>query len=664
MVRLQYNQKKLLLMVLTVFVSIFPVLLMAPTWLIFACMFCLCFRSLQSLLNSPPTHWLLKLILTVVGFTLLVLEVKGRLDYLFFIYFLVLFVSFKVLEIQNRRDYLTQVLVNLYVLFASLILVMELWIFAYILIAGIFNFIVLFKLHNPTVKLSMFRKRNLPLMMFTLVITIILFYVFPRISSPLWQLPSPGQKQTGFSDKLKLGDVHELVLDDSQAMKIVTRTNLGRNPYWRGLALTFYDGLSWQISKAARTPDQHIPKLNYDDEAEVEIILEPTKTPWVITTGQVDQAYPSLIHIPNVGIMQLSKQRITRQFGYRFNLTQQPSRMINSSIWHLNQQFPSYANPRLQKWARTQMRVSRNQTDVFIQRIKSEIQQKPFWYTLNPASIGRNAKQLDTFWFKTREGYCEYYASTVAFILRVAGIPARVIVGYQGGQWNPIGQYLVVKQSDAHAWVEYWHEDKGWIRLDPTTWIPTNRIDDSIQTRIQRLRQTNYGYNFDRYGHNLGFWQRARYYLESAHFFWQRWLLFYNYDTQQQLKDLLTSQELVSLIYQHIKWLWLIFLAIFLATLWRWWRNRPSPLQRQVTQLKQLFDKLGICYHAPETFTSMCQQLMEIFPQHRDKIKGLQMEYESLRYQTHQPTSKLSLVHFLKTIIKNIKQWSKEYQSK
>ncbi|WP_367605530.1 transglutaminaseTgpA domain-containing protein [Legionella sp. W05-934-2] len=664
MERLSNNRNLLFLMIATVLVCISPILTIAPSWLIIACLFCLGYRAIQAFFKSEPTHWLLKLLLTILGLILLVHEVKGRLDYLFFIYFLILFVSFKVLEIQQKRDYLIQILVNFYVLFACLVVVMELWIFVYLLVAGLLNFIVLFKLFNPTIRISLFSQRNFPLLIMTLMITIVLFYAFPRISTPFWQLPSPGQKQTGFTDKLKLGDVHELVLDDSQAMKIVSHTNLGKQPYWRGLALSFYDGLSWQVSKAAKTADNPIPRLSFHENADIEIILEPTQTPWVITTGQVTQASPSLLHIPNVGIVQLTKRPITRQLGYRFNVNLKPSRLMNNSIWYLNQQYPSYANPRLQNWAKRLMRSSHQQTDLFIEQLKSEIQNKPFWYTLNPAPIGRSARQLDKFWFETREGYCEYYASAVAFILRVAGIPARVIVGYQGGQWNPVGQYLVVKQSDAHAWVEYWSNESGWLTLNPTAWIPANRIDDSIQKRLERLRQNNYDLEFDRFGHNLGFWQRTRYYLESANFFWQRWLLFYNYETQQQLLDILSNQRMLNWVYAHVKWVWTFISLVILLVSIRWWRQRPDPFQKEVTKLHSLCDKLGVQYQPPETFTTLCRQLSSLFPAQRNEIETLRQEYESLRYQTNQPINQSSLTAFIKSVSKKLKQWNKEYQSK
>jgi hypothetical protein len=97
-----------------------------------------------------------------------------------------------------------------------------------------------------------------------------------------------------------------------------------------------------------------------------------------------------------------------------------------------------------------------------------------FSYTLNAPLLGRDS--VDDFLFDTKRGFCEHFASSFTFLMRAAGVPARVVTGYQGGYFNKLGNYWVVRQSDAHAWSEVWLEGRGWVRVDPTAAVSPQRV--------------------------------------------------------------------------------------------------------------------------------------------------------------------------------------------
>ena len=97
-----------------------------------------------------------------------------------------------------------------------------------------------------------------------------------------------------------------------------------------------------------------------------------------------------------------------------------------------------------------------------------------FEYTLTPQRLGRDS--IDELLFSTRQGFCGHYASAFVDLMRAGGVPARVVTGYQGGEWNPIGHYLTVRQSDAHAWAEVWLPERGWLRADPTAVVAPQRL--------------------------------------------------------------------------------------------------------------------------------------------------------------------------------------------
>jgi hypothetical protein len=139
---------------------------------------------------------------------------------------------------------------------------------------------------------------------------------------------------------------------------------------------------------------------------------------------------------------------------------------------------PAGYNPHAQALAR-QWRANAA-SDMDVVRAALTMFNKSFTYTLNPPLLGRNA--MDEFLFETRAGYCEHFSSAFTLLMRAAGIPARVVIGYQGGYWNAFGDYLVVRQSDAHAWSEIWLEDRGWVRVDPTGAVSPMRVQEGAQS--------------------------------------------------------------------------------------------------------------------------------------------------------------------------------------
>ena len=105
-----------------------------------------------------------------------------------------------------------------------------------------------------------------------------------------------------------------------------------------------------------------------------------------------------------------------------------------------------------------------------------------FSYTLQPGQLGADA--IDDFLFISRKGFCEHYAASYAVLMRAAGLPARLVGGYQGGQWNRIGNFFTVRQSDAHVWCELWFKERGWVRVDPTFTVAPERIDQGLDQAL------------------------------------------------------------------------------------------------------------------------------------------------------------------------------------
>ena len=313
----------------------------------------------------------------------------------------------------------------------------------------------------------------------------ILFLLFPRIGAPLWGMPQSGRATTGLSDTMSPGRIAQLIEDDS----VVLRADFdGRPPpapqrYWRGPVLARFDGATWSSSfqRAARAiTASDLPMVTYT------VTIEPSDRPWLFAL----EVPASLPFVADNGQMQLAlthdQQIVARAPIAQLTRYVQQSRLgdhyparAEDATEHLR--LPAQANPRTREFAGA-MRARHPGEREYIDAILSHFREEPFVYTLEPGELSPR-DPVDAFLFDSRRGFCEHYASAFAVLLRAAGIPARIVTGYQGGELNPRGNYLIVRQSDAHAWVEA-IVDGRWQRFDPTGAVSPLRIEGGISRAL------------------------------------------------------------------------------------------------------------------------------------------------------------------------------------
>jgi hypothetical protein len=159
---------------------------------------------------------------------------------------------------------------------------------------------------------------------------------------------------------------------------------------------------------------------------------------------------------------------------------------------------------------------------------------RPFVYTLKPGALGKDP--LDAFLFETRRGFCEHYAAAFTLLMRLAGIPARVVTGYQGGELNPRGDYLMVRQADAHAWSEVWLGGGGWTRVDPTAAVSPERTERSIDPEVS-AREGSVRFDASQRGLLGRVTRQVRWGLDALDLGWHRWILGYTRDRQGRLLE-------------------------------------------------------------------------------------------------------------------------------
>ncbi|MDH3719089.1 MAG: DUF3488 and transglutaminase-like domain-containing protein, partial [Planctomycetota bacterium] len=301
---------------------------------------------------------------------------------------------------------------------------------------------------------------------------------FPRLASPFWSVPmDTGTGTTGISDSMSPGDISSLSQSDAVAFRVKfdDRIPAPRERYWRGLVLTMFNGRSWTQDDAFEGPGVHEQISGEGRPIAYQVTLEPTRQRWVFAldmpwTWTLDGAFMG--RQQQLARLRPVDQRVAYDVvsypDYRttVNLTDYARR------WYLR--VPMDSNERTRALA-VQMRADAGSDTDFVNAVLRKFNQEEYFYTLEPPPLGSNS--VDRFLFETRRGFCEHYASAFAVMMRSAGVPARVVVGYQGGEMNPMAGHMIVRQSDAHAWTEVWLNGRGWYRVDPTAAVAPERID-------------------------------------------------------------------------------------------------------------------------------------------------------------------------------------------
>jgi transglutaminase-like putative cysteine protease len=365
----------------------------------------------------------------------------------------------------------------------------------------------------------------------------IMFVVIPRLGS-FWSVPSPQHAKTGMSDSMSPGDLSELMQSDELAFRV---TFNGRVPsheklYWRSLVLSNFDGRRWSQNKYQYQQNlnnlrqfnsnlhSHIEYLG--ERNSYEVIAEPSGRPWLYAlaapqTWSGDIALTRDLRLQAfTPVAQRISYRVTSVLNYRLN-------EISADELAQNLQLPLKGNKQTRQLAKDWL-AETGSPQKLIEKL-FRYYNKSFIYTLRPPALGTDP--VDEFLFQSRQGFCEHFASSFVFFMRAAGIPARVVIGYQGGDLNSVEGYLAVRQRDAHAWAEVWFENRGWVSMDPTAAVAPERIQKGIEESLSANDQEFLAKPF---GSSLKMLMRLYDRIDALNFQWTRWVM--NYDSTLQSK--------------------------------------------------------------------------------------------------------------------------------
>lgn len=554
----------------------------------------------------------------------------------------------KMFEIKSRRDTHIIVFTNLFLLATHFFQSQQVWISLYVFTAAVFLITLLTSLSDRrgTIKFSQHFTSTLRLSFFSIPFMLILFILFPRIPGPLWGLPADAfSANSGISEEMSPGSINQLISSSKIAFRVrfEQAPPIHSNLYWRGAVLTNYDGRTWR-----RDDSPSSASLNIHSESPAEnkirytVTLEPHNLNWLFSLDH--PLFNNSSFKINRESMLLRTTKVTNIIKYSVI---SDASAINRSLFVPERkkylQLPNRLNPKTLQFSSGMFKQAGYQATQYVSNVLQYFRQQDYRYTLSPPKLGENA--MDDFLFNTRRGFCEHYASAFVTLMRAAGIPARIVVGYLGGEMNPIDDYMIVRQSDAHAWTEIWLNDH-WLRIDPTAAVSPDRIEKGI--RSAGLEQDKLPLFLLS---NNAFLKQSMYFFDSLQNNWNQWVIGYN---QKKQKDFLAHLGLKNTDASNLI-LWLVLSMSFAALIVgafviRQQQKQSDPVQRYYLIFCKKLEKTGFPRRrneaALEYQTRLCEQTPMPFTE--TDMTFILSAYRKLRYDKN-PDAKLKK-DFLKRV--------------
>lgn len=392
---------------------------------------------------------------------------------------LAIMAALKLLETRRRRDQFVLLFISIFLVMSSLLREQYLWSLPYLMIAVLLIMTAWLRMSaTRTESATQSFRTSGRLVLYALPLALAMWIFFPRIATPFWAVPIDTSSGTsGLSSSMSPGDISSLSLSDEVAFRVRFDGEIPepKDRYWRGLVLHTYTGRSWEGREHATDRNARDEIIVSGNPIAYSITMEPTRQHWVFA---LDIPYTWSLAKTTMGsqhqlarVLPIDQRIIYDAVSY----TDYQTDVARADIFpRRSLHLPAGSNPRTQQLARTMLDTAGSKS-AFIEAVLQKFHQEDYYYTLQPPVLGNNP--VDGFLFNTRQGFCEHYASAFAVMMRSVGIPARIVLGYQGGEMNPMSDQLIVRQSDAHAWTEVWLEGFGWYRVDPTAAVAPERID-------------------------------------------------------------------------------------------------------------------------------------------------------------------------------------------
>jgi transglutaminase-like putative cysteine protease len=548
---------------------------------------------------------------------------------------LVVMLALKLLELRRLRDVQLMIFLNYFLVITNFLFTQTPLIALYMMAATVVNTAALGVATQARAVHPAIQELRFAAVLLTqaLPVMLVLFVFFPRISGPIWGLPKDAYSGvTGLSDSMSPGAISQLAQSESPAFRVKFS---GSAPppsqrYWRGPVLWHTDGRTWSTGRtAALLRPVANPVMQTEGEAvHQSITLEGQSSRWLVGLDvPVEVSAPAII---TAGFQWLSKRSLRERTRYEVvSYPRYRNGSLDPRLKEAALQLPDALGTRIRALARSWRNKARTDRDV-ARLALGYFHNEPFVYTLTPPLLGENP--LEEFLFSSRRGFCEHYAAAFVVLMRSAGIPARVVTGYQGGEYNPVGDYWLIRQSDAHAWAEIWLPDTGWERVDPTAAVAPERIEHALDlgalpsgapARFQIGEDSLFSRG----------WRRLRYSLDAVNNSWDQWVLSYGPELQRKV--------LAALGFSQPSWknmtLMLVLLAsTFLLGIAGWLLiKKPvtsDPVLRTYQRFCERVARLGIRRQPSEGPRDFSHRIVTARPELKRQVDWITEAFILLRY--------------------------------
>ena len=650
-------------------VVMLPFIFYLPIWLIPVLLFSAGWRIrvMKGYLEQPGI--IVKLILGVFGITLLSFSNMSPFSLDLMTSLLMFGFSYKAVEIIQRRD-------GIVVILTGFLLIGVLFLYSQSILTTVYGAFALVVLTGTMIAIQQSNSHSIKqilqlssLMLLLCLPLMILFFIFAPRFPPLWAIPlASDSAKTGITDHMTAGDIANLSQSDELAFNVKF---LGTRPkqnqlYWHGLVLQHFDGITWTQFSSELDPKVLKSKLKTNlsainerlvkkgDSLEYEVIYEKSSQSWLFSLSPVVSIKGNAFYGSDFRIIanrDLLEPMMLKLISYPEALR---DIKLPESSRKLALQLPKHGNIQSRALAKRLFASSSSNKD-YIEKVLNRYKQQAFYYTLRPPLLN-GSNSIDDFLLKSKKGFCAHYASSFVFMMRAVGIPSRVVVGYQGGEWNDNGNFLSVRQYDAHAWTEIWIENRGWVRFDPTAMVAPDRIEKNLETAVNEegsfLEAKIFSMTKNKWLNNL------RKKLDSTQYAWRRFVLGYDDEAQKKfLKSLfgkMTMQKsalIVGSFFSAIILLWVMFLGLGK-------KHSTEAVEHQLyRRFCSLLEKHGVKRKLSQTPKEFSHFASAQLPELINEINDFTKIYSILCYQPNQYEVHHQHIHNLKSLLKVMKNY-------
>ncbi len=536
--------------------------------------------------------------------------------------------SFKVLESRNHRDlliliFLCYFLIATHFLFSQSVFTAALMLVTLVVITST---LITLNQRNDEVTNQQRLKTSVRLVSLSIPIMLILFVLVPRIPGPLWGITNEQRGGvTGLSSHMSPGDISNLIPSNEVAFRVEFEGDVPpqQQLYWRGPVMAKFNGRRWYQARRGRINQLQIN--TFGTPTKYTVTLEANGTFWLLALDIPMQLVSESIMTPDYQLASTKIINDLRRYTLSSILSYQIGQKEDPDYLELTRYYPEHSNPKTLEFGQKLANQFSDKKDI-VNHVLTMFREQEYTYTLQPPLL--RGDTVDQFLFESRRGFCEHFSGSFALLMRAAGIPSRIVTGYQGGEYNEVGNYLIVRQSDAHAWTEVWLEDRGWVRVDPTAAVSPLRIEQGIDNA---LGEGNASFRIQNQNPLFG---NLLYSWDNLQHSWNDWVI--NYDDQKQRRFLKKLDLGIENAGDMI-----IALVILLASLgsvfWftSWYRERPAkpaPYEILFKRFTKKMSRLGYHKNESEDARQFLQRIMLTKTDQSQQIARIIDLYSRIKY--------------------------------